>query len=142
MQLFDHYHIDDDIAEAVWKRHGNKIAKLEQKAKEATDPMEKFMLEMDVARLSGYSKLDVIMADMQVLLSFWAKKRLVFVNDGEGEFETDGSSLFKERYMRLAHFMEEIDEEAKFEAAQRLVQCGTEEEARDAMEQLKLDCEI
>jgi hypothetical protein len=142
MQLFDHYHIDDDIAEAVWKRHGNEIAKLEQKAKEQTDPKEQVRLEMEAARMSIWSKLDVIMADMQVLLSFWTKKRLVFVDGGEGEFEEDGVSAFKERFQRVVHFMEEIDEESKFEAAKRLVQCGTDEEARDAMEQLKLDCEL
>lgn len=140
MQLFNHFYIDDDVAEAVWKRHGNEIAKLEEKAAKATNVIESRRWEMEAAKMSIWSKLDVIMADMQVLLSFWTKKRLVFVDEGEGEF--DGSSLFKERFQRLVHFMEEIDEESKFKAAERLVQCGTDEEARDAMEQLKLDCEI
>jgi len=147
MQLFDNYHIDDRIADAVWEAHLESIAKLRKEAViEETDSEEtkqsKRKKRMDAAVKSIQSKLAVVMADMQVLLQFWVDRRLVFVDKNEGMFREEHGCPFVERFQRVATFMEEIDEEAKFNAAKRLVQCGTEEEARDAMEQLKLDCEI
>ena len=142
MQLFNHYYIDDEIVDLVWQRHLNEIAKLKQKAKEATDCEEARNYEMEAVKMSIWSKMDCIMAVMQVLLSFWTKKRLVFVDRGVGEFEKDGSSLFKEQMMRLASFIEAIDDAAKFKAAKSLAQCGTDEEADSVLEQIELDCEI
>ncbi len=142
MQLFDNFHIDDKVADAAWARHEGKIAKLKEKAETATDMQEKYKLHYEAAKLSIHSKLNVIMANMQVLLKWWTEQRLVFVDKGEGMFLDEQGCPFKERFQRMVDFMEEIDDKAKFDAAKRLVQCGTDEEAKDAMEQLKLDCEI
>ncbi len=46
-----------------------------------------------------------------------------------------------ERVARLIDFIKEIDQAAKFQAAKRLSQCGTDEEARDVLAQLEMDCE-
>ena len=45
-----------------------------------------------------------------------------------------------ERVARLIDFIKEIDQAAKFQAAKRLSQCGTDDEARDVLAQLEDDC--
>ena len=47
----------------------------------------------------------------------------------------------RERIQRLADFIEVIDPKAKFDAAKRLAQCGTDEEAQAVLEQIAVDCE-
>jgi len=46
----------------------------------------------------------------------------------------------KEQLQRLAGFIAEIDDDAKFKAAKRLAQCGTDEEAVSVLDQIKIDC--
>ncbi len=46
----------------------------------------------------------------------------------------------KERLQRLIEFVNAIDDAAKFRAAKRLAQCGTDEEALTVLEQLENDC--